>query len=45
MIFGMYGGVIQNLETGDETHFGVDNIYTMSLWIPPSHEGFFHRQG
>ena len=46
VIFGMYGGVIQNLETGDETHFGVeDNIYTMSLWIPPSHEGVFHRQG
>ena len=42
----MYGGVIQNLETGDETHFGVeDNIYTMSLWIPPSREGGFHRQG
>ena len=35
----MYGGVIQNLEKGDETHIGVeDNIYTMSLWIPPSHE-------
>ena len=38
----MYGGVIQKLETGDVTHFGVeDNIYTMSLWIPPSHEGVF----
>ena len=46
VIFGMYGGVIQNLETGDETHFGIeDNIYTMSLWILPSHEGCSHRQG
>ena len=46
VIFGMYGGVIQNLAMGDETHFGVeDDIYTMSLWIPPSHEGCFHRQG
>ena len=46
VIFGMYGGVFQNLETGDETNFCVeDNIYTMSLWIPPSHEGVFHRQG
>ena len=46
VIFGMYGGVIQKLETGDVTHFGVeDNIYTMSLWIPPSHEGCFHWQG
>ena len=36
VIFGMHGGVTQNLETGDETHFGVeDNIYTTSLRIPP----------
>ena len=32
VIFGMYGRVIQNLETGDETHFGVeDNICTHVL--------------
>ena len=37
--------VVHNLETGDERHFGVpENIYTMSLWTPPSHEVHFHRQ-
>ena len=39
----MFGGVVENLESGDETHFGVEDIYTMSLWILLSHEGVFHR--
>ena len=36
VIFGMYGGVIQSMETGTEVPFGVeDNIYTLDLWMPP----------
>ena len=48
VIFGMFGGVIQNLATGSETHFGVeDNIYTMDMWLPPvsSNTSVFQRQG
>ena len=51
VIFGARGGVIQNLETGSETPFLLeDGVYTMSLWVPrtsveaPSPSGF-PRQG
>ena len=51
VIFGARGWVIQNLETGSETPFLLeDGVYTMSLWVPrtsveaPSPSGF-PRQG
>ena len=37
VIFGLHGGVVQNIETGAEIPFQVENeIYTMELWIPPA---------
>ena len=37
VVFGAQGGVIQHLESGKETHFGVeDNVYVLDLWLPPS---------
>jgi hypothetical protein len=37
VIFGQYGGVIQNIETGAEIPFEVeDEIYVMELWLPPA---------
>ena len=37
VLFGAQGGVIQNIETGKETPFGVeDNVYVLDLWLPPS---------
>ena len=36
VIFGLYGGVIQNVVTGEEVPFDVeDEVYTMELWLPP----------
>ena len=36
VVFGASGGVIQNLETGKETAFGIeDNVYVLDLWLPP----------
>ena len=36
VIFGFYGGIIQNIETGAEILFEVeDEIYVMELWHPP----------
>lgn len=36
VIFGLYGGVVQNIATGAEIPFEVeDEIYTMELWMPP----------
>ena len=36
VIFGLNGGEIQNIHTGEVTRFGVeDNIYTLDLWLPP----------
>ena len=51
VIFGLYGGVVQNIETGAEIPFQVeDEIYTMELWVPPAPAGTpnaapFPRQG
>ena len=37
VVFGAQGGVIQHLETGQETHFGIeDNVYVLDLWLPPT---------
>ena len=37
VVFGAQGGVIQHIETGKETHFGIeDNVYVLELWLPPS---------
>jgi hypothetical protein len=37
VIFGLHGGVVQNIETGVEIPFEVENeIYTMELWLPPN---------
>ena len=37
VIFGLYRGVIQNIETGAEIPFEVeDEIYVMELWLPPT---------
>ena len=39
VLFGLNGGVIQNIETGREIAFGVEgDVYTMDLWLPPVHE-------
>jgi len=39
VIFGYNGGVIQNVVTGHEIPFEVeDNIYTLDLWMPPEKE-------
>jgi len=36
VIFEYNGGIIQNIYTGEEIAFGVeDNIYTLDLWLPP----------
>ena len=44
--FGTYGGVSLNLETGEQMHCGVeDNIYTMSLWVPPPPGEDFSKTG
>ena len=41
VVFGRSGGMIVNLETGQQTHFGRDkNIYCLDYWVKP-----FHRQG
>ena len=46
VVFGASGGVIQNLESGKETPFGIeDNVYVLDLWLPPSQPaGGFPRQ-
>ena len=37
VIFGLHGGVVQNIATGAEIPFEVENeIYTMELWLPPN---------
>ena len=37
VVFGASGGVIQNLESGKETPFGIeDNVYVLDLWFTPS---------
>ena len=41
VIFGAQGGVIYNLESGQETPFGLeDNVYVLDLWLPPSDQPF-----
>jgi len=36
VLFGLNGGVIQNIETGNEIPFGVEgDVYTLDLWLPP----------
>ena len=47
VLFGAQGGVITNIESGKETHFGVrDNVYVLDLWLPPSQGTTdFARQG
>ena len=43
VIFGRTGGVILNLDTGDQTPFGrTEGIYTMDMWVKPR-EGFARR--
>ena len=37
VLFGAQGGVIYNLGSGKETHFGIeDNVHVLDLWLPPS---------
>jgi len=39
VIFGAEGGVIQDIHTGEEIPFGVeDEIYTLDLWLPPENQ-------
>ena len=46
VLFGAQGGVIYNIESGQETPFGIeDNIYVLDLWLPPSPTRGFGRQG
>ena len=43
VIFGRSGGVILNLDTGDQTPFSrTDGIYTMDMWVKPK-AGFARR--
>ena len=43
VIFGRSGGVILNLDTGDQTPFSrADGIYTMDMWVKPK-QGFARR--
>ena len=43
VVFGRTGGVILNLDTGDQTPFGrTDGIYTMDMWVKPK-PGFTRR--
>ena len=43
VIFGRSGGVILNLDTGDQTPFGrTENIYTLDMWVKPQ-TGFTRR--
>ena len=40
VIFGSGGGIIQNIYTGEEIPFGVeDGIYVLDLWLPPEEDG------
>ena len=46
VLFGAQGGVIYNIESGQETPFGIeDDIYVLDLWLPPSPTRGFGRQG
>ena len=47
VIFGLYGGIVQSVSTGDTVAaFGVeDNVYVMNLWIDPKSSSGFARQG
>ena len=48
VIFGLYGGVIENIETGSQIPFGVeDEIYVMELWLPPAEkeQGIMNESG
>ena len=46
VLFGAQGGVIYNIESGQETPFGIeDNVYVLDLWLPPSPTQGFGRQG
>ena len=43
ILFGKYGGIVYNLETGGQTQFQRDEgIYTMEFWVQPPG---FTRQG
>ena len=45
VLFGAQGGVIYNIESGQETPFGIEDIvYVLDLWLPPSPTGGFGRQ-
>ena len=47
VIFGQYGGVTQNIETGSEIPFEAeDEIYVMELWLPPAEpQGVMNEAG
>ena len=46
VLFGAQGGVIYNSESGQETPFCIeDNVYALDLWLSPSLERGFGRQG
>ena len=48
VVFGVDGGYVLNLETGSQSHFGVEeNVYVMDLFLPPSPvaPAGFRRQG
>ena len=46
VLFCAQGGVIYNIESGQETPFGIeDNVYDLDLWVPPSPTRGFGRQG
>ena len=37
VLFGAQGGVIYNIESGEETPFGTeDNVFVLDLWLPPN---------
>ena len=36
VLFGAQGGVIYNIESGEETPFGIeDSVFVLDLWLPP----------
>ena len=46
VLFGAQGGVIYNIESGQETPFGIeDNVYVFDLWLPMSPARGVGRQG
>ena len=46
VLSGAQGGIIYNIESGQETPFGTeDNVYVLDLWLSPSPTRGFSRQG